>query len=265
MGAELFELELFGGEVERRYRKLCPELEKMPWGTLAEKTHNAGMQLAARIFWTKAAFQEYRTGAACAATLQALLQARAPIDLVTLATRFATDEMIHVELCARLAAEFGGGVELTYDPEHLVEAFVEGNVDPIVRASHMVVSVYCVGEAYSLPLLAGSCQATKDPLINAVLSRIVRDEGDHGAFGWFYLDWALPHLSAEDLKALGITAQKAIDGLYAQLAELGPQHAEDNSPTLGWLGKKEYIKLARRSMSKQVIVPLQKRGILPST
>ena len=157
MGAELFELELFGGDIERRYRKLRPELGVLPWGSLRKMPYNPEIQLAARSFWTKAAFQEYRTGAACAATLQALMQARAPLDLITRATRFATDEMIHVELCARLAGELGGGVELIYDPEHLVETFADSGVDPIVRASHLVVSVYCVGEAYSLPLLAGSC------------------------------------------------------------------------------------------------------------
>ena len=30
----LFELELFGGGIERRYRKMRPEVEEMPWGTL---------------------------------------------------------------------------------------------------------------------------------------------------------------------------------------------------------------------------------------
>ncbi len=31
---ELFELELLGGATERRYRKMRPEVEGMPWGTL---------------------------------------------------------------------------------------------------------------------------------------------------------------------------------------------------------------------------------------
>ena len=34
MAGELFELELLGGNVERRYRKMRPEVEAMPWGTI---------------------------------------------------------------------------------------------------------------------------------------------------------------------------------------------------------------------------------------
>ena len=37
-----------------------------------------------------------------------------------LACRFPLDEMVHVELCSRLASEFGGGVEVHHDPEELV-------------------------------------------------------------------------------------------------------------------------------------------------
>ena len=34
MAQELFELELLGGGMERRYRRARPEVEQMPWGTL---------------------------------------------------------------------------------------------------------------------------------------------------------------------------------------------------------------------------------------
>ena len=34
MSGVLFELELFGGGVEKRYRRMRPEVEAMPWGTI---------------------------------------------------------------------------------------------------------------------------------------------------------------------------------------------------------------------------------------
>src|SRR5258706_9641566 len=109
MTAELFELELFGEGVERRYRKMRPEVEAMPWGTLDLRGVPEETIVTARKAWTTAAFQEHRTGVACSMTLRALLEARAPLDLVALATRFPLDEIVHVELCARLAMELGGG------------------------------------------------------------------------------------------------------------------------------------------------------------
>src|SRR4051812_1994395 len=101
---ELFELTMLGGAAERRYRRLRPEVEQLPWGALqaSARSYPPALIEAARRTWTEAAFQEHRTGAACAATLKALIAARAPLDLIAMATRFPLDEMVHVELCARL-------------------------------------------------------------------------------------------------------------------------------------------------------------------
>lgn len=107
MGAELFELELYGGGMERRYRRMRPEVEAMPWGTLDLSGISEEQLVSGRRAWTGAAFQEHRTAIACAATLRALIECRAPVDLIGVASRFPLDEMVHVELCARMAMELG--------------------------------------------------------------------------------------------------------------------------------------------------------------
>ncbi|HVJ15865.1 MAG TPA: hypothetical protein VM686_10490, partial [Polyangiaceae bacterium] len=117
---ELFELELLGGNTERRFRKMRPEVEAMPWGTLDISKAREEDLIAARLAWTSAAYQEHRTGVACALTLRALIEARAPLDLIAVASRFPLDEMVHVELCARMAMELGGGTEIVHDPKAMV-------------------------------------------------------------------------------------------------------------------------------------------------
>ena len=151
MDEELFELELVGGALERRYRAMRPEVEAMPWGTLETGDAPPEQLEAARQAWTGAAFQEHRTGAACAATLRSLIEARAPIDLVSVATRFPLDEMVHVELCARIAMELGGAVAWSYRPDEVVAPVGEGE-EPLLKAAHQVVAFFCVGEALSIPL-----------------------------------------------------------------------------------------------------------------
>ena len=74
MNGELFELELLGDAIERRYRKLRPEIETMPWGTFDVERHRPDALVFARKAWTSAAFQEHRTGIACAAALRALFE-----------------------------------------------------------------------------------------------------------------------------------------------------------------------------------------------
>lgn len=261
---ELFELEMLGEGIERRYRKMRPEVEAMPWGTLDLAGIPANAVLLARKQWTGAAFQEHRTGVACAATLRALIEARAPLDLIALATRFPLDEMVHVELCARMAMELGGGTEIVHDSDHLV-LNGDPSVSPLTRAAELVTRFFCVGEALSIPLLRGTWKAAKHPLPRAVLGRIVKDEAAHGTFGFAFLDWALPHLAEHEIAHVGHHADIAIafivrqwEGIKQRPPRKGPPGPGD---ALAWMESDAYLALARRSMREKVVDPLLARGV----
>jgi hypothetical protein len=258
---ELFELELLGGGIERRYRRMRPEVDDMPWGTMDVGAVPEAALIAARRSWTGAAFQEHRTGIACAATLRALMECRAPLDLVALASRFPLDEMVHVELCARMAMELGGGTEIRHDADFLVYD-PDRALPPLVRAADLVVRFFCVGEALSIPLLKGTWRAATHPLPRAILGRIVRDEAAHGVFGYSFLDWARPQLAPDQIAHLGLVADQAIAGVRRQWREIerrtGPQL---NGDGLGWMRTDAYLALAARSLQKQVVAPLRARGI----
>lgn len=262
MTTELFELEIFGEGIERRYRKMRPEVEAMPWGTLRVSEYPENVILAARQSWTSAAFQEHRTGVACAATLRALLEARAPLDLVAMATRFPLDELVHVELCARMAMELGGGTEIIHEPQRLT-LDPSPDLSPLLRAAELVVRNFCVGEALSIPLLRGTWRSARHPLAKAVLGRIVRDEAAHGTFGWTFLDWALPSLGPADFEHLGRTADAAIAIVRASWDELRrrPRMEESEHHTLGWMQTEAYLALATRSLEEKVCAPLRARRI----
>jgi hypothetical protein len=258
----LFELELFGEGVERRYRKMRPEVEAMPWGTLTLEGLSPEDIVKARKAWTGAAFQEHRTGIACSATLRALMEARAPLDLIALGTRFPLDELVHVELCARMAMELGGGTEIVHDPDWLLVDADEGR-RPLVRAADLVVRCFCVGEALSIPLLRGTWKAARHPLPRAVLGRIVRDEAMHGTFGFVFLDWAKSELSSEECAYLGSQADRAVRAIKRQWAEIRsrPSRPVRANDPIAWMESAAYLDLADRSMTDKVVRPLMERGI----
>lgn len=259
---ELFELELLGGGWERRYRKLRPEVEEMPWGTLDPREHPEALVIAARRSWTGAAFQEHRTGAACAETLRCLIEARAPLDLIAVASRFPLDEMVHVELCARMAMELGGGTEILHDPSAMI-VHADASLPPLLRAAELVVYNFCVGEALSIPMLHGTWQAAVHPLPRAILGRIVKDEAAHGIFGFAFLDWASDGLSEGDRAHLARTADLAIRGIHALWDDIRrrPRGPDSAVHALGWMQTDAYLDLARRSLRSRVIDPLLERGI----
>jgi hypothetical protein len=257
---ELFELSMLGGAVERRYRRLRPEVENLPWGTLDPSKYSPEVLRAARATWTEAAFQEHRTGAACAATLKALIAARAPLDLIAMATRFPLDEMVHVEMCARLAMELGGGAPLEHDPLDLILE-PDRKLPALLQAAELVVRNFCVGEALSIPLLRGSWHAAGHPLIKAVLGRIVKDEAAHGQFGWFFLEWAGEQLTDADREHLSKQAALTINAVVERWKHIKPLDDSQDPERLGWMESASYLALAHRSMKQSVIEPLKRHGL----
>ncbi len=262
MPAERFELELLGEGVERRYRKARPEVEAMPWGTFDLAGIPDESIVAARRAWTSAAFQEHRTGVACSLTLRALMEARAPLDLIAAFARFPLDEVVHVELCARLAAELGGGTEILHDPDQL-SSDAARSLSPLLRAAELVTRNFCVGEALSIPLIHGTWLRTTHPLPRAVLGRIVRDEAAHGVFGFTFLDWALPLMSDADrahLSAVATEAVKDIGKLWEDIRQ-NPRAPSTHAAMLGWMETQPYLALAARSLESKVLRPLRVRGL----
>jgi hypothetical protein len=262
MALERFELEMLGGAVERRWRKARPEIEAMPWGTLAGIDLPDDVRVAARAAWTAAAFQEHQTAFASALTLQALIEVRAPLDLIAFAARFPLDEVAHVELCARMAAELGGGTEILHDPQ-LLCADAPPGLRPIARAAEIVMRCFCVGEALSMPLLRAIGKVATHPLPRAVLARIVKDEAAHASFGWMFLDWASPLLEPEEVQMIGAAADLAIASLRAIWAETAamPAVPRNDAYPLGWMQTGPYLELAERSLRDNVIRPLLEREI----
>ena len=258
---ELFELEMLGGATERRYRRARPEVEALPWGTLDPRLYAPAHLEEARGHWTVAAFQEQRTAAACAETIHALLACRAPLDLVAVASRFPLDEVVHVEMCARVAEELGGGMPIRYDPRRLAPA-PDRDDPPILQAAEMIVAAFCVGEAFSLPVLRGTWHAARHPLLKGVLGIIVRDEAAHGAFGWAFLDWAGDALDPYR-ERLALIARRAIEEFTANHAVIAKLPDSDSGGELGWMEPAPYLALGRRAMAEKVVRPLQERGIDP--
>ncbi len=261
---EPFELDLFGESIEKRHRRQRPEVEAMPWDEFDASLYDEPVRLAARSAWTRAAFQEHRTAAATAVTLRALVEARAPVDLIGVATRFPLDELVHVELCARMAGMLGGGTEILHRPQDLIRDPVP-SLSPLMRAADIVVRVYCVGEAVSIPLLRGAWHAAQHPLPKAILGTIVRDEAAHGVFGFWFLDWALPRLSPGDRATLADSAERAIAPIRALWRKVASDrhnpHPDSEAHPLGWMETDAYLETGHVAMQEKVLAPLRARSI----
>jgi hypothetical protein len=169
--------------------------------------------------------------------------------------------LVHVELCARLANELGGAVNVMHDAELLVRR-PAATLSPKLRAAELVVRNFCVGEAVSIPILRASWKAAEEPLVRAVLGRIVKDEAAHGRFGFIYLDWALDHLDEGDRVHLRAAADDEIRRVRENWDKNVVASAARALPgTLGWMEPTTYLAVAERAMETAVLQPLRERGL----
>jgi hypothetical protein len=270
---EPFDLEWFGGVAERHFRKVRPGVDELPWGTLDPSRYPAELVDLARISWTEAAYNEYCTASAFAELLAAMLAAKAPIDLIGMASDFVADEILHVELTSRIAMELGGGAPYQIDFANLaIEPSAE--LSPLQRANQLVVHVCCVGEAFSLPMLASAYQSAMHPLTKAVLERIVHDEAPHGRFGFLYLDWVAGELDAGERARLGTVAADTIEQLAPLWQRLTSRvhdgvtsegYSLEHVRELGWTESSVYRVRARAAIADEVVAPLARYGIVVPT
>lgn len=267
--APTFELLWLGGASERHFRRARPGIDDLPWGTLRPDDYPPLLVDRARISWTDTAYSEYCTTIAFSELLKALLLARAPLDLSGMASDFLADEIVHAELASRVAMELGGGAPLRGRAEDVLQ-HTQG-LDPLQSATEWVLKVCCVGEAFGLPMLAGSMQAAAHPLTRAVLTRILQDESSHVRFGQLYLDWAADLLDEAERARLGRLAGAMLqsfspmwqrlrsvvkDGVTSEGFLLSHVHE------LGWMDAESYGVQAREAVLERVVTPLARYGIV---
>lgn len=256
------------GAAQRRHQRLGID-DAYPWSTLDPANYPPALIERARIGWTENAFNEYCTFAAMGQLVQCLALAQAPLDLCAMASTFALEEAVHVELCARISERLGGLYPRRFDPSAIPIA-LDRRLTHQQRATEMVVRVCCVGEAFSLPMLTGAMRSATHPLTRAVLTTIVRDEAEHGHFGYLYLDHVSATLGPAERKRLGRIAAGTLSQ-YAPLWQRLESRVRNGVTSegflvaqvrdLGWMLSSDYAALAHTTVRREVLEPLAARGI----
>jgi hypothetical protein len=251
----LFELEAVGGPWGKRLARRRAGLHALPWSEAAGDASPEALA-AGRWVWTQSAFSEYASAAAFAEIASSLLAAGAPIDLVAAAGDFVVDEVIHAELSARVAMSLGGAVRLEVDLGRLVRP--PDSPVPLVRAAELLVRTSCVGEVLTLPILKTARARAGSPLIEAVITRIARDESSHAQLGPWFLDWAGDRLSVADRAYLGRVAGAAVRAFVPIFSD----RCAAPSATLGVLDCDSYDVAFADAVRRRVVAPLRDRGIV---
>jgi len=258
-----FELDWLGGAAATRLRRRRPGIDELPWSTLDPRGLDAATLDAARAAWTDGAFSEYASAAAFAALALALLEAGAPIDLTAMAGDFVVDEITHVELNARLAAQIGGAAPHLVELDRVAPVCAPGPA--IARAAELAVRICVIGESLSVPVLVSAARRATHPLVRAVLGRIAHDEGPHARLGTLVLGWAGDRLAPhrDRLIAAAVRALAAYAPLWRDDADTSPT-PDDASAALGLLDAVTHRRVLRRAVRARVVPALDAAGLAPA-
>ena len=250
------EVSLLGGWTERRMRRRRAGIDALPWNTIDLAAFHADDVALARGMWTNGIFTEYASATAFSQLATALLECGAPVDLTAACADIVVDEMTHVELVTRVVLELGGAVPYEMDLDRITQ-LPDPDAPALMRAAELAITTSCVGEALSVPALRQSCALANNPLLHAVLDRLVRDEGPHAQLGMQFLAWADTRLTCADRARL---AQIALDAV-AVYAPLWQQPAA-GAPELGVTEPTAYRALMTTAVRDKIDARLCKHGIV---
>jgi hypothetical protein len=264
---EPFELEWMGGAAEHHFRKARPGIDDLPWGTLDVSAYPPEVADAARATWTDSAYTEYKAVAAFSEVLSAMCEAKAPLDLLGMASSFVADEVVHVELASRMAMELGGAVARQVNFEALYPA-PPSSLSAFERCNDLVLRVSCVAEAFSGKMAVSALRSTTHPLTRAVLERIVADESLHYRLGGLYFEWATEQMEDSERERL---AGVALATLKAVVPSLGPKKDSRSAryratlgqiQDIGWVETRLFKEQVREAVRHTIVDPLSAVGIM---
>ena len=88
-----FELEWMGGAAAHHFRKARPGADDHPWGTVDVTKYAPAAVEEARASWTEVAINELRAVASFSEVLRALVDVKAPLDLLGMTSDFLAAEL----------------------------------------------------------------------------------------------------------------------------------------------------------------------------
>ncbi|NUO53417.1 MAG: ferritin-like domain-containing protein [Polyangiaceae bacterium] len=267
-GAAGFSVEWLGDLAGRVVRRRRAGIGELGWGTIDRRRYSDRLLAQAQRSWTESAISEYATAISFGRLVGLLLEARAPIDLSGMFADFILDEIVHVEMSARMAMELGGAAPMELDPKTL-GVHLGADIDPALGAAEIALRVSCVGEAFSLPMLRAMAKAARHPLPRALFARIAREEAPHARAGALVVGWYLERAGAagvEHLRAAAIDEIRTLSAYWAGLRSgsdgmSAAGHPVEHVLELGWLEASDYAVLARRVTAERVVRPLADMGI----
>ena len=193
-----------------------------------------------------------------------------------------TDEVRHVELCARAALAFHPeGDESFYAFRRPRAPWPDAPIlPPDGQGSEMelrgwtaraIVVACCLGETLSKPMLDAVAVVSSDALPAACAQQILLDERFHASFGWEAASVLVADLDGAQMDALQSQLARSLAGFERStcggitVADLADHEVviEKGEPNLGTLSREEFAAIFFATLEEEIFPKLEALGLDP--
>lgn len=256
--------------IERFHRTLMDRRNRPDWEAFDPSVYPEDMVHHARVQWAGRAVAEYQSTAQFGQLLHRLTLVGAPVELIGAATRLAQDECRHAELCARMADALGGRARQDVPARGL--SLYDEDDDLWLQIAQTILSVCCMGETLSVPMLYALEQVSTDPLAETVSRIIAADEEYHARFGWEALSWLVPKLNDAQREVIA-RSLPVLFGHFEEICAGGPELLDQLAgedveiepgdpahPNLGTLTDVQYAAIFYHTLEAEILPGLHDLG-----
>lgn len=173
------------------------------WDRLDPEAFTESQRLAARQYWSRRAWGEYGAISESPALQIRFCQRRHEPDMRLFFTIRSQEESRHAEVCYLMAERLGGYVEqpaVAYQGNVATHGVRKMALDPDMPLEAIIAALVCAAEEIAFDVFDHLIEITPNPVAQQVLRAIRRDEVRHCAFGWYYMEHRVPHLTPDELK-----------------------------------------------------------------
>jgi hypothetical protein len=241
-------------------RLSCPTL-----GPPALKEFSTAQIAFARQAWPMKAAQELRSAAVFTELQQLAILCALPLDLASVLADAARDELLHAELCFRVAELLGSPPDRVAMDS--VEARFASFPDRRQRLLTLLLIEVAVGETVSCSLFRAAAKGSEEPVTRLALSVILRDEARHARIGWQALEALRFGWSEDDRRLLKDEIHQQLGAIEQFIAVPSLRRLESGTPfdaalaSLGVLPPVVRVEAFYRAMEIQVLPALDALGL----
>lgn len=192
--------------------------DDIPWDTLRPEDYTEEQRLAARMYWSRRTWSEYGAISESPALQIRFWQEKHAPDLGLFFAIRTQEESRHAEVSYLFAEKLGGYItepkRAAFQGAVATHGVRRMALDLDVPLEATIASLICAAEELAFDMIVHVGKVSTNAAAKKIFRLIARDEVRHCAFGWYFMEQRVPHMSKAELQKVQEATEFMIGQVY---------------------------------------------------